>query len=119
MDDYLKSRRRWHDKVLVGCNEFADSCRSSDLSSNKKLLAAIIRRAIDDARGSKIGDECDYNSGEKKRDARKWLRERSQQRFGFGWVIDNLDLTPGIVERILFEAFFTSPRRRSNLQVVR
>jgi len=69
----------------------------------RRLLRAILMRAILDASGNSYGNEAGQQTS---RNARAWIREDSdpEQPFSYIWICDQLDLNPQVLRDLVIQA---------------
>jgi hypothetical protein len=80
-----------------------DTTALRGVAGERALWAAVLRRALMDAKGMRLGSDPkagDNGVNYVQREARKWFKRRSREVRGWGWMIDILGFPPGVVSRI-------------------
>ena len=74
-----------------------------ELTGERALLVAVMKRALADAQGIRLGSDGPPTNRHIQREARKWFRDKLKAHypaFGWGWIVETLGLPRRFVTQI-------------------
>lgn len=90
--------------------DLIDYISSEDLTPERSLYAAVIKRAVYDAYPAANGRRGNGNKDEQM-DARRWLRSNSKAKHSFLAMCDILDLSPEHIRNELKRIYITGAKK--------